>query len=96
MHSRQRKLEQKADFLNDPLIRDTMPPSQFDALKALTQKPLSPEMKKDSNTAIEEFKRAQSNVKRLWDAGLLIAARTDAVYPGDSQGEGLHHELELD
>ena len=58
MHSRQRKLEQKADFLNDPLIRDTMPPSQFDALKALTQKPLSPEMKKDSNTAIEEFKRA--------------------------------------
>jgi len=53
-------------------------------------------MKKDSNTAIEEFKRAQSNVKRLWDAGLLIAARTDAVYPGDSQGEGLHHELELD
>jgi len=23
MHSRQRKLEQKADFLNDPLIRDT-------------------------------------------------------------------------
>ena len=86
---------QKADFINDPLIRDTMPPSQFDALKALIQKPLSPERMKDSEAAIEEFKRAQSNVKRLWDAGVLIAAGTDAEYPGDSQGEGLHHELEL-
>ena len=40
-------------------------------------------------------KGAESNVPRLRDAGVLFAAGTDAVYPGDFQGEGLHHELEL-
>jgi imidazolonepropionase-like amidohydrolase len=28
-------------------------------------------------------------------AGILFAAGTDAPYPGDFQGEGIHHELEL-
>jgi imidazolonepropionase-like amidohydrolase len=28
-------------------------------------------------------------------AGILIAAGTDAPYPGDFQGEGIHRELEL-
>jgi len=37
----------------------------------------------------------ESNVKRLKDAGILIAAGTDAPYPGDFQGEGIHRELEL-
>jgi len=35
------------------------------------------------------------NVKKLHDAGFLIATGTDAPYPGVFQGEGLHHELEL-
>ena len=34
-------------------------------------------------------------MKRLWDASVLIAIGTDAAYPGDSQGEGLHHDLGL-
>jgi imidazolonepropionase-like amidohydrolase len=34
-------------------------------------------------------------VPRLLAAGILFAAGTDAVYPGDFQGEGLHRELEL-
>src|SRR5438874_3014174 len=35
------------------------------------------------------------NAKALFGAGVLLAAGTDAPYPGDMQGEGLHHELEL-
>jgi imidazolonepropionase-like amidohydrolase len=31
----------------------------------------------------------------LWRAGVLVAAGTDAPYPGVFQGEGLHRELEL-
>ena len=42
-----------------------------------------------------DLKGAESNVPRLRDAGILFAAGTDAVYPGDFQGEGLHRELEL-
>jgi len=34
-------------------------------------KPRSPETIAEFNLAIEEFNRAQSNVKRLWDAGVL-------------------------
>ena len=30
-----------------------------------------------------------------YSAGILIAAGTDAPYPGDFQGEGIHRELEL-
>jgi len=37
----------------------------------------------------------ESNVKRLIDAGVVIAAGTDSPYPGDFQGEGIHRELEL-
>src|SRR4029077_198400 len=44
---------------------------------------------------LAQFQGVESNVKRLWDAGVLIAAGTDAIYPGDFQGEGLHRELEL-
>jgi imidazolonepropionase-like amidohydrolase len=42
-----------------------------------------------------DFQGAESNVTRLRDAGILFAAGTDAIYPGDFQGEGLHRELEL-
>jgi len=35
------------------------------------------------------------NVKKLLDAGVLLAAGTDAPYPGVFQGEAIHHELEL-
>jgi imidazolonepropionase-like amidohydrolase len=42
-----------------------------------------------------DLKGAENNVPRLRDAGILFAAGTDAIYPGDFQGEGLHRELEL-
>src|SRR5256885_10361110 len=38
---------------------------------------------------------AMDNAQALFRAGVLLAAGTDAPYPGDMQGEGLHHELEL-
>jgi Amidohydrolase family len=37
----------------------------------------------------------KGNVKNLFDAGVLLAAGTDAPYPGVFQGEAMHHELEL-
>jgi imidazolonepropionase-like amidohydrolase len=43
----------------------------------------------------EGFAQALRNAKALEDAGVLMAAGTDAPYPGDAQGEGLHRELEL-
>jgi imidazolonepropionase-like amidohydrolase len=41
------------------------------------------------------FKTAMANAKRLYEAGILLAAGTDSPYPGDFYGEGLHRELEL-
>ena len=38
---------------------------------------------------------AERNVKRLFDAGVLLVAGTDAPYPGVFLGEGIHRELEL-
>ncbi|MGH7720425.1 MAG: amidohydrolase family protein, partial [Gemmatimonadaceae bacterium] len=38
---------------------------------------------------------ALANARRLSDAGVLLVAGTDAPYPGDFYGEGLHRELEL-
>jgi imidazolonepropionase-like amidohydrolase len=48
-----------------------------------------------AQTFIYRITEGESNVKRLKDAGMLFAAGTDAMYPGDFQGEGLHRELEL-
>ena len=44
---------------------------------------------------LRRLQTAMANAKRLFDAGVLLAAGTDAPYPGDYFGEGLHRELEL-
>ena len=82
-------------FLQDPLIADTVSPWQIKSLADYAQKSLTPSEQEQSAKALTEFKNAETNVRRLWDAGVVIAAGTDAAYPGDFQGEGLHHELEL-
>lgn len=41
------------------------------------------------------LREAKQNAKRLLDSGVLLAAGTDAPYPGVFQGEGIHRELEL-
>jgi len=83
-------------FLDDPLIADTTPKRALDALRkqyaGLNQEQLAD---KSDYTMHVDLKGAESNVPRLLDAGILFAAGTDAIYPGDFQGEGLHRELEL-
>jgi imidazolonepropionase-like amidohydrolase len=83
-------------FLDNPLIADTTPKRALDALRkqyaGLSAEQLAA---KSDYTMHVDLKGAESNVPRLRDAGILFAAGTDAVYPGDFQGEGLHRELEL-
>ena len=83
-------------FLDNPLIADTTPKRALDALRkqyaGLSAEQLAA---KNDYTMHVDLKGAESNVPRLRDAGILFATGTDAVYPGDFQGEGLHRELEL-
>jgi imidazolonepropionase-like amidohydrolase len=83
-------------FLDNPLIADTTPKRALDALRkqyaGLSAEQLAA---KNDYTMHVDLKGAESNVPRMRDAGILFAAGTDAVYPGDFQGEGLHRELEL-
>lgn len=83
-------------FLDNPLIADTTPKRALDRLRkqygGLTEEQLAA---KNGYTMRVDLKGAESNVPRLLKAGILMAAGTDAVYPGDFQGEGLHRELEL-
>jgi imidazolonepropionase-like amidohydrolase len=87
---------QDLSFLDDPLIADTTPKAALEGLRreygSLNAKQLAD---KSTFTNRVDLEGAESNVPRLRDAGVLFAAGTDAVYPGDFQGEGLHRELEL-
>jgi imidazolonepropionase-like amidohydrolase len=91
-----RRLEDLA-FLDYPLVRDTTPPDFIADIRAEAKR--SQESKewnsgpKQSN--LRRFKQQSANLKRLFDAGLLFAAGTDAPYPGVFQGEGIHREMEL-
>jgi hypothetical protein len=82
-------------FLDDPLISDVVPPSQLKSLRDFAQQPIPPDQQEKLRQALVDFQDAEGNVKRLWDSGVLIATGTDAPYPGDFQGEGVHHEMEL-
>jgi imidazolonepropionase-like amidohydrolase len=77
-------------FLEEPIIRDTEPPFFLEELRAA--KPGDPS---EVERAFDRLKKAQVNAKKLFDAGILLAAGTDAPYPGVFQGEGIHRELEL-
>jgi imidazolonepropionase-like amidohydrolase len=83
-------------FLDNPLIADTTSKAALDGLRkeygGLSAEQLAA---KSTFTNRVDFEGAESNVPRLRDAGILFAAGTDAIYPGDFQGEGLHRELEL-
>ena len=80
---------QDMSFLDHPLIVDTTPSFALADLRKLVREELN---KRPPVTALLD---AENNVKRLAQAGILIAAGTDAPYPGDFQGEGIHRELEL-
>jgi imidazolonepropionase-like amidohydrolase len=82
-------------FLEDPLARDTSPPSFLAALRAEAARKLTPQEAERARHGAEYLRHAMANAKALFKAGVLLAAGTDAPYPGDMQGEGIHHELEL-
>jgi len=82
-------------FLNDPLVRDTSPPSFLAGLRAEAARKLDADEAAHAQRWEKLQQNAMANAKALFGAGVLLAAGTDAPYPGDMQGEGLHHELEL-
>jgi imidazolonepropionase-like amidohydrolase len=82
-------------FLHESLLLDTLPPWFLSETEEYAKKAQTDEEKKETEAAVQEFEESGRNVKKLWDAGVLLAAGTDAPYPGVFQGESLHHELEL-
>src|SRR5260370_39721765 len=93
-YSGRRRLEDLR-FLDEPLIAETTPPWFLTELRAEAARTLSEAEKKDAEKSAGGFEEMKRNVKRLLDAGVLLAAGTDAPYPGVFQGEAIHHELEL-
>jgi imidazolonepropionase-like amidohydrolase len=92
-HSKRRLAD--LSFLESPLITDTTPPSFIADLRSEAARELDERGRAAAATNLARFKQRQMNAKTMFDAGFLIAAGTDAPYPGVFQGEGLHHELEL-
>jgi imidazolonepropionase-like amidohydrolase len=91
-----RRLEDLA-FLDHPLIKNTTPPGFIADLRAEAKRV---QESKEWNSGPRQqnqnrFKQQAANLKKLFDAGLLFAAGTDAPYPGVFLGEGIHRELEL-
>jgi imidazolonepropionase-like amidohydrolase len=85
----------RLDFLQDPLVRDTTPPVFLDQLRAEAARQLTPEEKDKAQRWVGLLQNAMANAQALFRSGVLLTAGTDAPYPGDMQGEGLHRELEL-
>ncbi len=82
-------------FLQEPLIADTTPPWFLEELRAEAKRTLTEKETKDTERSAAGLDEMKRNVKKLFDARVLLAAGTDAPYPGVFQGEALHHELEL-
>jgi len=86
---------QDLSFLDQPLIKDVTPPNFLTEIREAAARgdfrPTGPAME----TYRAWLPRTSANVMTMWRAGVLVAAGTDAPYPGVFQGEGLHRELEL-
>ena len=85
-----RRLQDLA-WLDQPLVRDVTPPHLLDEIRDASGTGAF-----KANADYETTMRlTAANVLALWRGGVLVAAGTDAPYPGVFQGEGLHRELEL-
>lgn len=82
-------------FLDEPLIAETTPPWFLSDLRSEAVRTLNETEKREVQRSATGFDEMVRNVKKLFDAGIAVAAGTDAPYPGVFQGEALHHELEL-
>jgi hypothetical protein len=69
-------------FLNDPLVRDTSPPSFLEGLRADAARKLDGEEAAQARRWEKLQQNAMANAKALFRAGVLLAAGTDAPYPG--------------
>jgi imidazolonepropionase-like amidohydrolase len=82
-------------FLEEPLVRHTTPPAILEAVRAEARRELDERGQASVRHNQERLKNRLANAKEIFDRGLLLAAGTDAPYPGVFQGEGIHRELEL-
>lgn len=90
-----RRRLQDLEFLGYPLIKDTVPPWFIEDLRAAASRQQNEKMKARREQSLKAFLEAVANTKKMFDAGILLAAGTDAPYPGVFQGEGIHREMEL-
>jgi imidazolonepropionase-like amidohydrolase len=93
--SQSRRRLAKLAFMQDPLVRDTSPPAFLDGLRAEAARQLTSEEADKAKRWVGLLQNAMANARALHQSGVLLTAGTDAPYPGDMQGEGLHRELEL-
>ena len=82
-------------FLDQPLLKDILTPTYRRQIQEHGATSGSAIDTARINRIARGLATGQSNVKRMFDAGILLAAGTDAPYPGDYYGEGLQRELEL-
>jgi imidazolonepropionase-like amidohydrolase len=82
-------------LLREPLIADTAPPDVLEAVRAEAGRHLTQKQARDMEDWRVRLAAEKTNLKKLHDTGVLIAAGTDAPYPGVFQGEAIHRELEL-
>lgn len=82
-------------FLDEPLIRDVMPAHFLDEIRAAARAGQFSQTGESQPLYRKWLDLVKVNVLQLWRAGALVAAGTDAPYPGVFQGEGIHRELEL-
>jgi imidazolonepropionase-like amidohydrolase len=90
-----RRRLQDLEFLENPLIKDTTPPWFIADLSAEAAREQDEKEISQRKRSLQAFLEAQVNTKKMFDAGILLAAGTDAPYPGVFQGEGIHREMEL-
>ena len=82
-------------FLESPLVKDTTPVGILAELRAEAARVADDSLAASVRENTKRLKMRSANVKMLFEGGFLLAAGTDAPYPGLFQGEGLHRELEL-
>lgn len=82
-------------FLDDSLVINSLPPRAIAELAAYAQRPRTATDSFIERRQLPRFRTGLANLRRLVDAGVLVAAGTDGAWPGLYYGQGLHRELEL-
>jgi imidazolonepropionase-like amidohydrolase len=82
-------------FLDSTLIKDTTPAGTLAKVAGEARRELDTSGLSSMKHNTQRLAMREANIKKLFDAGILLAAGTDAPYPGVFQGEGIHRELEL-